>query len=278
VIRLALEEKPCRQVVCIRDNAQLTRDNATPDYSYSCFDYYSNYRSTVAYNWLVDSRKPVKGVQLRYALSDAGRRVNLQVGDKTVEVTLGLDEPVELKGKVKVVSRESGRMRGGTFDRAVSLDGVEWTAVDTPEVKADVRPFSNYLMRVVLNAPKDCRVHLGLIAGNGVQLLVRDDITGDYVQVMKHLNPYRATAFSESVVLDLSKGDNEVILRSYNRFERELLMSLDVHDEQHEYVQTVIFEEPVPTCGNIPVRVSGADSCSEHTDCRLHNLKIDLLH
>ncbi len=278
VIRLELEEKPCRQVVCIRDNAQLTRENAAPDYSYSCFDYYSNYRSTVAYNWLVDSRKPVKGVQLRYAESDAGRRVKLQVGDKETYVTLGLDESDPLKGKLKVVSREFGRMRGGTFDRAVSLEGVKWTAVDTPDVKADIRPFSNYLMKLVLNAPKECRVHLGLIAGNGVQLLVRDNRSGEYVQVMKHLNPYRAAAFGESVVLDLAKGDNEIILRSYNRFERELMMSLDVHHQQEEYVQTVIFDEPVQTGGNVSVRVSSGDAGSEHTDCRLHNLKIDLIH
>ena len=278
VIKVEHEGEVSREVAMLAAGKTLSWKNATPDYSYSCFDYYSNYRSAVAYNWLINNKKPVKGVQLRYAVSDAGKRVKLQVGDKEVEVTLGLDDPVELKGKVQLVSREFGGMRGGTFDRAVMPLDVLWMQVESPELQAEIRPFSNYLMKVVLNAPKACRVNLGLTAGNGAQLLVYDNAAGEYVTLMKHLNPYRTKASAECVVLDLEKGDNEVILRSYNRFENELVMSLDMHPEQVEYTQTVMFDEPLKSSGGVSVRVSSGDNQSEHTDCRLHNLNIDLIH
>ena len=277
VIKLENRGEISREVSLLSADENLSWKNATPDYSYSCFDYYSNYRSTVAYNWNVSSRRKVKGLQLRYAMSDAGKRVKVQVGDKEYEVILGMNEAVELQGNVTVVSSSFGRMRGGTFDRNTSLAGVQWTDLESPEVQSEIRPFSNYLMKVVVNARKACRVHLSAITGNGMELLVRDPKTGEYVTMTKHLNPYRSTAFSESVILDLEEGDNEVVLRSYNRFERELLMCLNVHHQQEECMQTLMFDAPVSAYPVLPIRVSSADNQSEHTDCKLHNLNINII-
>ena len=277
VIKVNSGGESWREVSFVSTGETLSWKNATPDYSYSCFDYYSNYRSTVAYNWNVTGRRKVKGLEIRYALSDAGKKVTVQVGDKEYEVTLGMDESVELKGDVTVVSSSFGRMRGGTFDRNASLAGVQWTELESPEIQSEIRPFSNYLMKVVLRADKPFRVHLGAIAGNGMELLVRDPNTGVYVTMTKHLNPYRSTAFSESVILDLEEGDNELVLRSYNRFERELMMCLDIHDQQVEYTQTLMFDAQVSAYPGLPIRVTSADNLSEHTDCKLHNLNINII-
>ena len=111
-----------------------------------------------------------------------------------------------------------------------------------------------------------------------MELLIRDNATGEYVSMMKHLNPYRAVAFAESVVLDLEKGDNEIVLRSYNRFEDSLLMYLRPHHEQLEYEQILMFDEPVDVSQGLPVRISSADNQSEHTDCKLHNVQIELIY
>ena len=257
----------------------LSWKNATPDYSYSCFDYYSNYRSTVAYNWLVVGRDDIEGLHLRYAMSDTGKTVNVQVGEKEYEVTLAMENISELDAKVEVVSSSFGRMRGGTFDRPVSLAGVQWEELETPEIQCEAGPFSNYLMKVVLKASKPCRVHLCTITGNGMELLVNDTVTGDYVTMMKHLNPYRATAFSESVILDLEEGENEIVLRSYNRFESQLVMCLAIHNQQQEYTQTLMLEDPVPMSASrgLMIRISNAGNESEHTDCGLHNLRLRLV-
>jgi alpha-L-fucosidase len=268
-----------RDVNRVAADHTLSWKNATPDYSYSCFDYYSNYRSTVAYNWLVVGRDDIEGLHLRYAMSDAGKTVNVQVGEKEYEVTLGMENMAELDAKVEVVSSSFGRMRGGTFDRPVSLAGVQWEELETPEIQCEADPFSNYLMKVVLKASKPCRVHLCTITGNGMELLVNDTVTGDYVTMMKHLNPYRATAFSESVILDLEEGENEIVLRSYNRFESQLVMCLAIHNQQQEYTQTLMLEDPVPMSASrgLMIRISNAGNESEHTDCGLHNLRLRLV-
>ena len=277
VIKTDIKGELRRDVSRTSAEETLSWKNATPDYSYSCFDYYSNYRSTVAYNWLVVGRDDIEGLHLRYAMSDAGKTVNVQVGEKEYEVTLGMENMAELDAKVEVVSSSFGRMRGGTFDRPTSLEGVQWEELDAPEVQRAASPFSNYLMKVILRAGKPCRLHLHMIAGNGMELLIRDKSTGEYVSMMKHLNPYRAEAFAESVVLDLEQGDTEVVLRSYNRFEDNLLMQLKPHFQQREYTQTLMFEEPVSASRGLLVRVSNAGNESPHTDCGLHNLRLRLV-
>ena len=279
VIKTDIKGELRRDVSRTSAEETLSWKNATPDYSYSCFDYYSNYRSTVAYNWLVVGRDDIEGLHLRYAMSDAGKTVNVQVGEKEYEVTLGMENVAELDAKVEVVSSCFGRMRGGTFDRPVSLAGVQWEELETPEIQCEAGPFSNYLMKVVLKASKSCRVHLCTITGNGMELLVNDTVTGDYVTMMKHLNPYRATAFSESVILDLEEGENEIVLRSYNRFENQLVMCLAIHNQQQEYTQTLMLEDPVPMSASrgLMIRISNAGNESEHTDCGLHNLRLRLV-
>jgi alpha-L-fucosidase len=277
VIKVELSNA-ARKVAAIAADKTLTWKNTTPDYSYSCFDYYSNYRSTVAYNWLVVNKKPIKGIRLKYAMSDAYKAVKIQVGNKVYEETLTLDAPLELKGNVKVVAKQYGRMRGGTFDRQTVIEGVQWEDVEDEKYQAQITPFSNHLMKVVLNAQKPCRVHLAMITGNGMELLIRDSATGEYVSMMKHLNPYRAEAFAESVVLDLEKGDNEIILRSYNRFEDNLLMYLRPHHEQLEYEHILMFDEPADAVQGLPIRISSAYNETEHTDCKLHNLQLELIY
>lgn len=279
VIKTDIKGELRRDVSRTSAEETLSWKNATPDYSYSCFDYYSNYRSTVAYNWLVVGRDDIEGLHLRYAMSDAGKTVNVQVGEKEYEVTLGMENKAELDAKIEVVSSSFGRMRGGTFDRPVSLAGVQWEELETPEILCEADPFSNYLMKVVLKASKPCRVHLCTITGNGMELLVNDTVTGDYVTMMKHLNPYRATAFSESVILDLEEGENEIVLRSYNRFESQLVMCLAIHNQQQEYTQTLMLEDPVPMSASrgLMIRISNAGNESEHTDCGLHNLRLRLV-
>ena len=277
VLKLELGKPLQRDVAVISSEERLSWRNSTPDYSYSCFDYYSNYRSTVAYNWLVHSKKPIKGVRLEYAMSDVGKRVQLQIGEREIEVVLGGGDLNVLNGNVEILSKTLGRMRGGTFDRPVMLDGVEWNAVGD-DSQYDVRPFSNYLLKSVLYASEPCRVSLSLTTGNGAELLLCDKDGGECVTMMKHLNPYRSTSFNEDVILDLHKGENVVVLRSYNRFERQMQMKAELSSDQSSCVQTIVFDELVRGKGKIPVRISSKDNKSEHTDCKLHNLNIDFIH
>ena len=65
----------------------LTAANATPNYSYSCFDYYSNYRSTVSYSWNIQQNL-LKQMDLIYTEQEVGKTIDLTVDGTTYSVKL----------------------------------------------------------------------------------------------------------------------------------------------------------------------------------------------
>ena len=94
--------------------------------------------------------------------------------------------------------------------------------------------------------------------------------------MMKHLNPYRTSARTEKVVLDLHKGNHEVILRSYNRFEDNVVAGFALSDAQNVYRKRLTLPHMLDK-GDIHVGVSPLDIPSPHTDCGLHNLRLRLM-
>lgn len=245
--------------------------NAIPEYSYSCFDYYSNYRSVVGYGWEVSVQHPVKKVELTYTAEEVGRVVKVCVGDMEMEVTLDSLAAVAVKPSVEVGMIEFGRMRGGIFDNSVSVDRVpEWKNLDGSSIQVPSQGFANYLIKTELCVDKSSCAVFDVCAGNGVELLV------DGKTMMKHLNPYRTSDRTEKVVLDLHKGNHEVIMRSYNRFEDEAVAGFALSDDQKLYRKTLVLPYQQAK-GHIHVAVSPMDMSSPHTDCGLHNLRLRLV-
>lgn len=68
-------------------STMLTEQNATPQYSYSCFDYYTNYRSVIGYSWDFEQLL-LKQLELIYTPQEAGRKIDLILDGKTYHVTL----------------------------------------------------------------------------------------------------------------------------------------------------------------------------------------------
>jgi alpha-L-fucosidase len=249
----------------------MTWKNAMPDYSYSCFDYYSNYRSVVGYGWEVSVQRPVKMVELTYTAEEVGRMVKVCVGDMEMDVTLDSLDAVSVKPSVEVGTLEFGRMRGGVFDNSVSVDRVpQWVAMDGSLVQVPSQGFANYLLKTELQVDKPSCAVFDVCAGNGVELLV------DGKTMMKHLNPYRTSARTEKVVLDLHKGNHEVILRSYNRFEDNVVAGFALSDAQNVYRKRLTLPHMLDK-GDIHVGISPLDIPSPHTDCGLHNLRLRLM-
>ena len=248
----------------------LSWKNAQPDYSYSCFDYYSNYRSTVGYGWDVQLQRPVSSVELTYTSEEVGRKVRLDVGGVEVDVVLGDDLSSDIKANVSVDGIRFGRMRGGVFDNAASVERVpQWESLEIGSADVFSTGFSNYLMTAEVCAEKPCVAILDVRAGNGVEVLV------DGKTMMKHLNPYRTKERTEKVMLDLQKGRHEVVLRSYNRFEETACAGMSLAGEQKLYKMKVQLPAIVGK-GLVHVGLKPLDRLSPHTDCELHNVGLRL--
>ena len=242
----------------------------TSNYSYDCFDYYSNYRSTVSYEWALPKKNATK-VELTYTPEELGKEITLNDQLVTLEggkaVTLKID-PKTQWGKRYICGPEFN-----LFDRASTIEadlntvplrkGGIWREIIEEKTTLPVGLINDYYIMQDIVSPKAQDILLDVAAGNAIELYVNG------ISVMKHINPYRCQYREEKVLVHLNKGTNQIILRVYNRFEKETTFLLRQSAEQVIYKQNVTLETPT---NQITVRRTGL--ATQHTDTELHNLRV----
>ena len=248
-------------------NANATR---TSNYSYDCFDYYSNYRSTVSYEWTLPKKNCTK-VELTYTPEELGKEIALNEQVVKLEggkaITLKTD-PKTTWGKRYVCGPEFN-----LFDRSSTIDthldkvplrkGGEWKEMTEEKITLPVNIIEDYYLMQTVESPKEQDILLDVAAGNGIELFVNG------ISVMKHLNPYRCKYREEKVLVHLKKGSNQLVLRAYNRFEKETSFMLRPSSEQVIYKQNVVLDTPT---NRVKVRRIGL--ATQHADTELHNLQV----
>lgn len=249
-----------------------THTTRIANYSYDCFDYYSNYRSTVSYEWVFP--KNTKKVALTYTPEELGKEITLNSQQVKLEggkaITLKID-PKTQWGKRYICGPEFN-----VFDRASSIEanlnktplrkGGEWREINDEKITLPVNLIEDYYLMQTIESPKAQDILLDVASGNAIELFVNG------VSVMKHNNPYRCKYREEKVLVHLEKGSNQIILRAYNRFEKETTLLLRPSDEQVIYKQHVILNTPADR-----VKVRRTDLATQHTDTELHNLQVEEL-
>ena len=256
------------------DREVLPQTNAnsvrTANYSYDCFDYYSNYRSTVSYEWAL--KKKVSKVELTYTPEELGDEITLN--DQVVKLEGGKAITLKVDPKTSWGKRYICGPEFNLFDRASTIEvnlektplrkkGGAWKEVSEEKVTLPVNLIEDYYMMQMVESPKAQDILLDVAAGNAVELFVNG------VSVMKHLNPYRCKYREEKVLVHLEKGTNVIVLRAYNRFEKETSLLLRPSTEQVIYKQSVSLDTPVDK-----VKVRRTDLATLHTDTGLHNLRV----
>ena len=255
----------------LSQNRVLSWENAAPAYSYSCFDYYSNYRSTVAYSWNLDIRDRVEELELLFTADEQGREIVLNVDGCEIPLTLsGVKVPLQTT-EPSVENIRFGRIRGGVFDVPASWENMNISALESsePYVEMAVHPFSNYIMSAEVNAPESGLYMFEVTSGNGVEVVVNGR------PMTKHLNPYRTIKKTEKVLINLPEGHSDIIVRGYNRFEKKLVCGIESTAEPSLYSQIITLPSHLYN-GKSTISVKAADNASVHTDCNLHNLRIKL--
>ena len=243
----------------------------TSNYSYDCFDYYSNYRSTVSYEWTLSKKNTTK-VELTYTPEEFGDEITLNGQLVKLEggkaITLKVD-PKTQWGKRYVCGPEFN-----LFDRASTIEaslektplrkkGGAWKEVSEEKITLPVNLIEDYYLMQTVESPKAQDILVDVAAGNAIELFVNG------VSVMKHLNPYRCTYREEKVLVHLEKGTNVIVLRAYNRFEKETSLLLRPSAEQVIYKQNVVLDAPAD---RVMVRRTGL--ATQHADTELHNLVV----
>ena len=257
----------------------LTSHNATPNYSYSCFDYYSNFRSTVSYSWNV-GQSNLNQVELIYTDQEMGKTVDLTLDNKTFTVELANGKPSNLSvapgtiwGKRYLCGPGSGQFDAPstiqTDLKNLPIRNGAWKEVEENHMKFRANILESYFLMQDIESPCAQEILAEVGSGNGLDLFVNGK------SIMKHLNPYRCKFRSEKVIIPLQKGKNQIVLRLYNRFEKETGYTLRPATEQTVYHQSLNLPESVKgKIHTITVRQHGLPS--QHSDTELSNLKVKL--
>ena len=248
-------------------NANIVR---TANYSYDCFDYYSNYRSTVSYEWAL--KKNTKKVELTYTPEELGDEITLN--DQVMKLEGGKAITLKVDSKTTWGKHYICGPEFNLFDRASTIeanlektplrkkDGA-WKEVTDEKVTLPVNLIEDYYMMQMVESPKAQDILLDVAAGNAIELFVNG------ISVMKHLNPYRCKYREEKVLVHLEKGINTIVLRGYNRFEKETSLLLRPSAEQVIYKQDVTLDA---SANQVKVRRTGL--ATQHADTELHNLVV----
>ena len=249
-------------------NANVAR---TSNYSYDCFDYYSNYRSTVSYEWALPKKKTTK-VELTYTAEELGDEITLN--GQLVKLEGGKAITLKVDSKTQWGKRYVCGPEFNLFDRASTIEaslektplrkkGGTWKEVSEEKITLPVNLIEDYYLMQTVESPKAQDILVDVAAGNAIELFVNG------VSVMKHLNPYRCTYREEKVLVHLEKGTNVILLRAYNRFEKETSLLLRPSAEQVIYKQNVVLDAPAD---RVMVRRTGL--ATQHADTELHNLVV----
>ena len=249
-------------------NANVAR---TSNYSYDCFDYYSNYRSTVSYEWALPKKKTTK-VELTYTAEELGDEITLN--GQLVKLEGGKAITLKVDSKTQWGKRYICGPEFNLFDRASTIEaslektplrkkGGTWKEVSEEKITLPVNLIEDYYLMQTVESPKAQDILVDVAAGNAIELFVNG------VSVMKHLNPYRCTYREEKVLVHLEKGTNVILLRAYNRFEKETSLLLRPSAEQVIYKQNIVLDAPAD---RVMVRRTGL--ATQHADTELHNLLI----
>ena len=241
----------------------------TANYSYDCFDYYSNYRSTVSYEWAL--KKKVSKVELTYTPEELNDEITLN--NQVVKLEGGKAISLKVDPKTSWGKRYICGPEFNLFDRASTIEanldkvplrkGGEWKEITDEKMTLPVKLINDYYIMQNVESPREQDILLDVASGNAIELFING------ISVMKHINPYRCKYRKEKVLVHLNKGKNQIILRVYNRFENTISFLLRPSTEQVIYKQQVSLDIPAD---RVKVRRTGL--ATQHTDTELHNLRV----
>ena len=238
----------------------------TANYSYDCFDYYSNYRSTVSYEWAL--KKNTSKVELTYTPEELGKEITMN--DQIVKLEGGKAITLKVDPKTQWGKRYMCGPGGSLFDGSSTISTdleksparrSKWQEIEKDQMTFPTNILCSYYVLQEVESPKAQDILMDVAAGNGIEVFVNGK------SIMKHINPYRCKYREEKVLVHLEKGKNQIVVRMYNRFEKETGFLLRPSAEQVIYKQQVTLNNPAER-----VKVRRTDLATQHTDTELHNL------
>lgn len=271
-LAFAKDVEPVSSSSAISADGFLTGKDAIKDYSYSCYDYYSNYKSTVGYSWIFDAPHS-DSVSMYFTPDELGRKVSLELDGRVSSLSLqgtpaSFPKAVYTMGDARFMQMRGAMFLGPAEWPVYSQDQLsEMREVPGDEMEIPVSGSSNFMIVKEMMVDEPGFAVLEICAGNGAELVVDGKI------FMKHLNEYGPSGKAETVVLPLDSGKHQIVLRAYNRLADSMKMYVKASQADILKMEIPLDRKHGKTHR---LRISASDRPSVHTDCGLHNLFIGI--
>jgi alpha-L-fucosidase len=269
-----------------RKGAVLDQHNAFKYYSNSGIDYNSRYRSTVRERWtlLPDVTVQLAPV-LHYTDHEKGRVIELELNGRAEQITLDGDAAVPLGGDagsltwgpIYVLGALRSGIEGAAGDVAAidpahpwGRGGQAWlpAAGGNNEVftfKGDLMQARYMLQEITASAPQQVAVRI--TAADAVTVWLNG------TQLSQHNNPRKAAQIQDVILLDLKAGKNQLLVKCFNNFQKEVRMGIATQTPQRIYVKRLA---PVRLRKGDCFAVSwkAGDAVTPHETLNLPNLRL----
>ncbi len=214
-------------------NNRLTQDNAICKYAFSSKDYYCGYKSLTAYNWYFQSSKSNLKPTFYYTESEIGKRLQITIDSEKRDVTLNnhdftIEKQEEKSLTLGKVFKKSGR---GTFGYLAEETGDIYPVATDKEWK-EVTDFKyNKILNEKINSKGGVQILQEIFSQKAQSIAV--EIGGDEAVYILLNGKYITAHFPQQqkfekqlVLLPLKKGDNQLIIKHYSRYNTQVCHSL----------------------------------------------------
>lgn len=277
VVKIAFDNDYATIPSSIVSGKVLTPQNANPLFGHSSLNYYAGYKSLIGYDWTLKSDRKQTSPKIRYTDSEIGRIIELSTKNETQKVSLDVSNPKTIKLDNNSVAwgnlyRKPGRGVFGNMPEEGNGDVVideAWKQVSNftygTSTTEKILPRASIVFLQEIQSNKEQTIAVEVESGNAAYIL----LNGEYVTA--HFSPNRIKAQKEIVLLPLKKGENQLVIKLYNGFDKELTYSINPLTEWTQYTKSV----PAMGIGN-SVRLKASDTDSPVSPLRLNNVTVEL--
>lgn len=277
VVKIAFDNDYATIPSSIVSGKVLTPQNANPLFGHSSLNYYAGYKSLIGYDWTLKSDRKQTSPKIRYTDSEIGRIIELSTKNETQKVSLDVSNPKTIKLDNNSVAwgnlyRKPGRGVFGNMPEEGNGDVVideAWKQVSNftygTSTTEKILPRASIVFLQEIQSNKEQTIAVEVESGNAAYIL----LNGEYVTA--HFSPNRIKAQKEIVLLPLKKGENQLVIKLYNGFDKELTYSINPLTEWTQYTKSV----PTMGIGN-SVRLKASDTDSPVSPLRLNNVTVEL--
>jgi alpha-L-fucosidase len=264
----------------------LNLSNALKHYSYSCIDYYNNYRSIVGQEW--NFFKTAKHVvpAIYYTEGEIGKSIRLSWNETDELVKLQNGSVIQLNtSQIQWGKRFSYGSFQSSFEEVPERitpeinPETEWTKrsnlnwkeasdwKDGVVVSMESKPLQSWFVLQEISSETAQKQLVEISSGDGVIVWLNGE------NLVMHNNPRNSLLNKELVLLSLKPGKNQLLIKFYNRYGWKMEFNINQSVTQKIYRQELA-----------PRNFSGLNKCSlklqnpesVHESIRMNNVSIEL--